>query len=363
LKGKVYHHGTAAEFMQIFGCNLGADGDVFLQAPMERRAAVLRAMAENQQNFISEADSLSAPIPLSLVLTAREVGRLQSHMENYEENYTPNAAYITDLDQNLSYTTVGPTIPTLVTHGKLYSVSAGQFFIGEEHLLIQGENVFDGQGPKDFPCHFKSALPALSQSQLKHLAGNAMHLPSVGLWLIYNLSCMVIAEMSSCKLMDVVTCEECLPVDEEETLDPKQELQPRQPTKQLATKQASTNNQQINQQPTRSFSYRAAARRSPTQRLQRRLRRNPSKEATSQQTSKSTNLLTHQANKQSTNQPLQLTHQPTNKPSNQPIQPNQSQVQFPADTLVDNDSQVYSQDFDAQCQAFVACGVMTLPMT
>lgn len=94
---------------------------------------------------------------------------------------------LADLDHNAGY---GPRggfdVPTLVTHGMIHNFQRGRPLLAREHLLATGFPVYPFVPGWPLPC--QDCLDKMSRAKMKKCAGNTMHVPLVGLQLIYILS-------------------------------------------------------------------------------------------------------------------------------------------------------------------------------
>jgi hypothetical protein len=224
LKTNTLHGGSPEQFQQLFGAACQLDGDIFLLASKEERFRVVAELASTQKNIITEEIFGDAVIPWSLFLTAKECQRVEHHAKRFRDGTGAGAnrpakksaimapslpcssdspaqisnqqgAYIADLDQGSTFSTGTRHMPCLLTHGKVTSISKGLVFTAQELLAAQGENLY--AGPEcDYKCLFSDLCSGFSERTLKHMAGNSMHMPTVGLWLLYNLSELEVLETS-----------------------------------------------------------------------------------------------------------------------------------------------------------------------
>ena len=102
----------------------------------------------------------------------------------------PEEACITDLEQNVQFTTATKYLPCLVTHGIVTSVRSGQIFTGKEHLLAMGEPIYGQVHGVTGPSLMSTQIDndELSVPQLKMLAGQGIHMHILAPLLVYGLS-------------------------------------------------------------------------------------------------------------------------------------------------------------------------------
>ena len=102
------------------------------------------------------------------------------------------AANICDLEQRAGFGTLLDSMPTLVTHGTIYSF--------EKDRLLQPDERFDVQlVPRDAPVRGAD----LAKTHIATLTGNGMNISSVGSILVYILSNIVQREKGTPSHFDV----------------------------------------------------------------------------------------------------------------------------------------------------------------
>lgn len=212
--------GHYADFEKLNACATVMTADMFLCSSDEARLAAMKAMAAQYGNHVAED---SDTVDWEYVLTPFQKVRLQQHDEVFKNQCMGGVqgCYVTDSEQNLGFTTGGPMMPGMITHGKLVSLSKNKMYLPEEHLLAMGdilgdellmyvstcayklavlfktsfshligENMFPKQGGKfDYPCLFLDLVKEnkLTNTEMKLLAGNSMHLIVLGTLMMYCL--------------------------------------------------------------------------------------------------------------------------------------------------------------------------------
>ena len=121
-------------------------------------------------------------------------------VQETHEACTPSCgnAWIADIMQEPHFTSANAYIPALLRHSQLWIESCQRVAHPLEHLLVQGvpvcETVSDGESTEGWLALMKPLVPGgrpgLSLPQVRSLAGNAMHRPSVGAVLMFALSVM-----------------------------------------------------------------------------------------------------------------------------------------------------------------------------
>ena len=163
--------------------------DDFLLAPDEVRQSSMRAWAAKRGHHFGK----DTQVPLEAVLTGKEVVRLQKHKEAFATRSSVSGCYCTDLEQNVGWCGASPYTPCLVRHAKLVSINKEKMYVPQEHLAIMGEPIYMDPSKTDYaPCFFQGLIDngRISPNQQKQLAGNAMHIPSMGSWMLYCFSRM-----------------------------------------------------------------------------------------------------------------------------------------------------------------------------
>ena len=99
--------------------------------------------------------------------------------------------YVADVEQNTTHYSGGDVLGSLVTHGCIYNFELKRPLVPSEHMWVQGLPVL-AQPSKC--ATFTSCVQPLLDSKvllrkdIKHLAGNAMHCPTVTSVIIYTFA-------------------------------------------------------------------------------------------------------------------------------------------------------------------------------
>lgn len=102
--------------------------------------------------------------------------------EEIQEGYD----FTFDASQTQRFTKGSAHCPALLQRSQMYSRSKRRVQLPVEVAEVHGFNMFGGPGLQQ--CPFKSALEALSESQLRKVIGNGMDIPSVGAVLLFCLA-------------------------------------------------------------------------------------------------------------------------------------------------------------------------------
>ena len=94
------------------------------------------------------------------------------------------AGCLVNINQNPEHMpTIGHRCPSLLRASRLWSLGLSRELHPQEHLELQGYSIFDSGDDADVytaPHGMKAVFASLPSAALKSLAGNAMHLGSVG---------------------------------------------------------------------------------------------------------------------------------------------------------------------------------------
>jgi hypothetical protein len=130
-------------------------------------------------------------IDATVLLSPGQRSRLAAHSKRREQLEGLSGAYFSDLEQGPSFTSAGPTLATLTRKMTLWNHQLQRPATGRELLLSLGVPSME-HGPRvgsaGSGCYYSSSLRTLSSSQVTQLCGNAMHMASMGAWVMYCLS-------------------------------------------------------------------------------------------------------------------------------------------------------------------------------
>lgn len=179
------------DFKKFFAATVQVDGDVFLIASKEAIAAQEAHMAGSRgHSFAAESDKNS--LKIHQVLPPGQLVRLDEYRQIYRNEYGSTGSFFADLEQNSTggASTPSPWIPSLLTHGSIYSFHPEERLVtAEELFLSHAYNVFPF--PKDVSvrrCRISNFLLQMTPSQRMRLLGNGWHLPVIASWFMYVMA-------------------------------------------------------------------------------------------------------------------------------------------------------------------------------
>ena len=185
---------TFDQYISFFNCSMAMTGpDLFLATEAERQAYMRHLAAAHGEIF-----SKDKQLEPDDVLSIEEQTRIKEHFRDHYRQYSgPNGSYVTGIEQKLAFASFGCEIPSLTKNAKVLSLKYAENPIiatPAEHSFFQGEPLAIASTNDDYPCYWKSVVEdgSLNCWQLKHLAGNSMHMVSVGQLLFYCLSSLTI---------------------------------------------------------------------------------------------------------------------------------------------------------------------------
>jgi hypothetical protein len=119
---------------------------------------------------------------LAHMLTPCEQDRFEDHANLRSSLQGLGGEYIVDLDQNPPFSHGSSLVPTLVTHGKLYSFVRDELMVPANHFAVMGHPIWPGLDEGLYDCAFADMIlnGSVSEPNIKHLAGNGMHVTCVG---------------------------------------------------------------------------------------------------------------------------------------------------------------------------------------
>ena len=185
---------TFDQYISFFSCSMVMTGpDLFLATELERQAYMRHLALAHGEKFPT-----GAHLQPDDILSGEEQARVREHMRDHYARYSgPNGSYVTGIEQKLGFASFGCEIPSLTKNAKIVSLQHNRDPIiatPAEHSIFQGEPLAMASANDDYPCYWRSVVEdgSLSCWQLKHVAGNSMHMVSVGQFLFYCLSSLTI---------------------------------------------------------------------------------------------------------------------------------------------------------------------------
>ena len=131
-------------------------------------------------------------VSLRDVLTPPQLNVLEQHLQMKPLYESSTGVYITDISKSATHVSSGPLVPTMLKGSMMLALIGDEVipFTLREQLLIMGEAVYPELFGDDYTCLWLDTLESgrISPNQVRGLAGNAMHLASLGLFQLYCLS-------------------------------------------------------------------------------------------------------------------------------------------------------------------------------
>ena len=196
-RGRKQFHGAVDEYNSLLSTTLQCSGEVFFRPEYDCRRRS-EALERARLNGFCFADSCVSP-EAHHMFKFGTVEILQGHQAVRSQLQGPDGSYIVDLEQHAKFSKGGNCVPTLVTHGTVASLTETnkppKIMVPEEHMLCQGEPLFNGAEMKSFIGHL---LDGLSPVDIKRLAGNAFETNTFGSWNLYFLANISDASSQTC---------------------------------------------------------------------------------------------------------------------------------------------------------------------
>ena len=176
--------------MGVFRKRMNTDASVFFVADEQAIKDEYCYMAALRQCSLPVGTPVDQ-LDFRSVMPVGMTGRCQQHEDSGWLHQSADCLYVADIDQNTTHYKGGDVLGSLVTHGCIYNFQLRRPLVPSEHMWVQGLPVL-GQ-PLKSATFTSCVLPllnskALCRKQIKHLAGNAMHCPTVTSVLIYALA-------------------------------------------------------------------------------------------------------------------------------------------------------------------------------
>ena len=184
-----------ADFERLFGRTLKDTGDAYFVASKREVTGMVRDMALDQKNMLpaefpnkpmAELLHLIAPVGVSQRL-AEWNDVVEAKLRSVaKENWADGEAFLADLDHHPhTRSQGGKTVPPLPTHSRLWSWRHARLMTGMEALLSQGVDVYESMSGFRGLSPLTKIFRSLPPSDQKFLAGNAMHIPTMAMFMMY----------------------------------------------------------------------------------------------------------------------------------------------------------------------------------
>ena len=185
----VHTVGVQEAFRKLFARPVVMRGDELLRAPdaavddFVRSLAVARGLPPVGPGGVAWS--------CYLAMSSASKQSVRDHEESLAAaGFAQRAAVLTNIAQRASH--MGPVlsgfVPALLRSSLLWSFRKRRLVLPAEHLELQGYNLW---GNEDRRSVVAALLPSLRSTSLKSLAGNAMHIQSIGSVLMFVVSCTV----------------------------------------------------------------------------------------------------------------------------------------------------------------------------
>ena len=188
-RGRKQFHGSVGEYNLLFSSSLHCSGDVFFcnEYDKKRRSEALERARSN--GFCFDSDDVNVSPEAHRLFKVGTVDMLKAHQAVRPQLQGSDGSYIVDLEHWPKFSKGGACVPTLITHGTIASLtdsnSPPKIMVAEEHMVCQGEPLFEGARMTSFIGHL---LDRVSTPDIKRLAGNAFETNTFGSWNLYFLS-------------------------------------------------------------------------------------------------------------------------------------------------------------------------------
>ena len=192
------------DFLQKFGMKAKETGAFFMQAGskevsewVERLAKARKKTLPKNYKEVPQDEYLHLLVPPSAMTHKEEY---ETHREETSQENTP---YFCDLDHHLNRgPRPGAMFPTALTHSTVYSFGVpgrlGRLAVTGESLSSQGLDMYPniaGGRPLSPLAPIFNAMP---DRHARGLLGNAMHAPSMAMWMLYVLgNCRRVQDFAS----------------------------------------------------------------------------------------------------------------------------------------------------------------------
>lgn len=166
---------------------LAMDASAYFRAPQDLQLSVKKAMLKKRH--INLSDGIAADLPWSRVLCFGSRLRLEDHKRRALEKSDGKPA-LAMVSQTVPFAgSMRSVVPTLLRNSMCFDTTTGRMLLPIEHFVVNGIPLFCDILTPELVVIPQSAFEDLSISDARQLAGNMMHLASVGCALMAALCC------------------------------------------------------------------------------------------------------------------------------------------------------------------------------
>ena len=167
--------GSPEEFEMIYSKRVVSSAEVLFCAPNSEVVDDLQRRAQQLRKVPLDGSTPGA----TTLLTPAQRRRMDEHLLSNRYD-----SIVADINNEPKFSVAGPFVPPLMHASVLYSSRLGRTALPREHLVMQGIAAYDFLCENDASCSWPtlttwgldgSCTPLLSASDIKKLAGNAMH--------------------------------------------------------------------------------------------------------------------------------------------------------------------------------------------
>ncbi|CAE7778137.1 unnamed protein product [Symbiodinium sp. CCMP2592] len=181
--------GPQEAFRKLFARPVVMRGDELLRAPDAAVHDFVSSLAVARG--LPESGSGSVAWSCYLAMSPANRQSVRDHEQSLQAaGFAEQAAVLTNIAQRASH--MGPVLsgfaPALLRSSLLWSFRLRRIVLPAEHLELQGYSLW---GNEERRSVVSDVLPSLRSSSLRSLAGNAMHIQSIGSVLMFVVSCTV----------------------------------------------------------------------------------------------------------------------------------------------------------------------------
>ena len=184
LRSKLSFVGDIHDYYNLFARSVELDGNCFFCADSDSVKHDLVTLA--QRRWWSQDLPKHDEIDWALMYSAGVRERLQVYEAMRSEHQSLTGNFLCNVEHNSG---AGPApgrfFPCLLRHGTIYSFTDRRHALALEHLCTQGYPIAELAQEAGYKIPFEDALPQLSSSAIKSLAGNTQHMPTIATWLAY----------------------------------------------------------------------------------------------------------------------------------------------------------------------------------
>jgi hypothetical protein len=201
------------DFMRFWGRTCELSGDVYFTAPKKDIEAMAQTLAISRKHLLPDNFKTLDMLDYLPLLVAPFVMNILGEYDQKAVGRGAGTALLANLEQRPKFSALSKLFPVVDTHALIYSYNMKRVATPCELLFAQGVPIFSPQCDS-----LRAVLSTCTLNNVRMLAGNSMHVPSMTCWIMYVLANIKhVSEFSQLGRSLGNACGSAVPVSEEDS--------------------------------------------------------------------------------------------------------------------------------------------------